>query len=47
MVLHISLVPVLSIVAGVVILARPKFLAYVVAIYLIAIGVIDILNIRF
>jgi uncharacterized membrane protein HdeD (DUF308 family) len=47
MTLHISLIPVLSIVAGCVILARPKLLSYVVAIYLIAVGVIDLLGIRF
>ncbi|MDR6982176.1 uncharacterized membrane protein HdeD (DUF308 family) [Rheinheimera pacifica] len=40
--LHIDLIPVLSIVAGILILIRPKILNYVVAIYLIAVGVIQI-----
>jgi uncharacterized membrane protein HdeD (DUF308 family) len=42
MTLHIDLIPVLSIVAGILILIRPKILNYVVAIYLIAVGVIQI-----
>lgn len=46
MTIHIDLIPILSILAGVLILARPKLLNYVVAIYLIAIGVIQILGIR-
>ncbi|RUO37513.1 DUF3096 domain-containing protein [Aliidiomarina shirensis] len=40
--LHITLIPVISIIAGVLILIKPKLLNYVVAIYLIAIGVIQI-----
>ncbi|WP_194755972.1 DUF3096 domain-containing protein [Aliidiomarina indica] len=39
---HITLTPVLSIIAGVLILIYPKILNYVVAIYLIAIGAIQI-----
>ncbi|MCS4306589.1 hypothetical protein M2404_000912 [Rheinheimera pacifica] len=42
MTLHIDLIPVLSIVAGILILIRPRILNYVVAIYLIAVGVIQI-----
>jgi hypothetical protein len=42
MTLHIDLIPVLSIVAGILILIRPKILNYVVAMYLIAVGVIQI-----
>ncbi|WP_215398275.1 DUF3096 domain-containing protein [Rheinheimera oceanensis] len=42
MALHIDLIPVLSIVAGILILIRPRILNYVVAIYLIAVGVIQI-----
>ena len=42
MTLHIDLIPVFSIVAGILILIRPKILNYVVAIYLIAVGVIQI-----
>lgn len=40
--LHISLIPVISIIAGVLILIKPRILNYVVAIYLIAVGVIQI-----
>jgi len=39
MTLHIHLWPVLSILAGVLILVQPKLLNYVVAIYLILCGV--------
>lgn len=44
MTLHITLIPVLSIIAGILILIKPKLLNYVVAIYLIAIGAIQILG---
>ncbi|MDP3857643.1 MAG: DUF3096 domain-containing protein [Stagnimonas sp.] len=44
MTLHLELVPVLSLVAGIVILAMPKILNYVVAIYLIAIGVLGLIR---
>lgn len=47
MTLHIELIPLLSIVAGIIILLAPKVLNYVVAIYLIAIGVIQIFGLRF
>lgn len=47
MTLHLELIPILSIVAGIIILLVPKVLNYVVAIYLIAIGVIQILGLRF
>lgn len=47
MTLHIELVPILSIIAGITILLVPRVLNYVVAIYLIAIGVIQILGLRF
>ena len=46
MTLHFELIPLLSIVAGVLILLRPRLLNYVVAIYLIVIGVIQILGIQ-
>lgn len=44
--LHISLIPVLSIIAGIIILLQPKILNYVVAIYLIAVGVIQIFGLQ-
>lgn len=47
MTLHIELIPLLAIIAGILILIKPKLLQYIVAIYLIAYGVIEILGIRF
>ncbi|WP_333608198.1 DUF3096 domain-containing protein [Arsukibacterium sp.] len=47
MTLHLELIPVLSAIAGVLILIRPKLLNYVVAIYLIAVGVIQIFGLKF
>ncbi len=42
--LHIELVPVLSLIAGILILAMPKLLNYVVAFYLILVGVVGLVN---
>lgn len=42
--IHLQLVPVISLVAGVLILIRPRLLNYVVAFYLIAIGVIGLIR---
>lgn len=42
--IDIELVPLISILAGVLILAAPKLLNYVVAIYLIVIGVLQMLH---
>lgn len=47
MTLHITLVPLISLIAGVLILLMPRLLSFIVAIYLIAIGVIGIFGIRF
>ncbi|AKH68243.1 Protein of unknown function (DUF3096) [Spongiibacter sp. IMCC21906] len=44
MTITLDLIPILSIAAGVAILIRPRLLNYIVAGYLIAIGVIDLLN---
>ena len=44
MTLHIELAPVLSIAAGIAILIAPKLLNYIVAGYLIAVGVLQIFN---
>lgn len=44
MTVHIETVPVLSLIAGILILVMPKLLNYVVALYLIAIGVIGIMH---
>lgn len=46
MTLHIELIPLLALVAGILILIKPRLLQYIVAIYLIAYGVIEILGIR-
>lgn len=40
--LHLSLTPLISLVAGILILVMPKLLNYIVAIYLIAIGLIGL-----
>ena len=42
MTIHLSLTPLISLVAGVLILVMPKLLNIIVAVYLIAIGVIGI-----
>jgi threonine/homoserine efflux transporter RhtA len=46
MTLHLSLAPLLALIAGILILVQPRLLNYIVAIYLIAIGVLGLLNIR-
>jgi len=40
--IHLSVGPVLALIAGIIILIAPKFLNYVVAIYLIIIGLLGI-----
>jgi hypothetical protein len=42
--IHLEIVPVVSIVAGVVILIVPKILNYVVAAYLILVGVVGLMH---
>lgn len=44
--IHLGLTPLLSLVAGILILVMPKLLNFVVAAYLIAIGVIGLIGIR-
>ncbi|WP_193164431.1 DUF3096 domain-containing protein [Microbulbifer hainanensis] len=46
MTLHLELLPLLAVIAGIAILIKPKLLNYIVAFYLIAIGLIQILNIH-
>lgn len=41
---HIEIVPLLSLVAGILILAMPRLLNYVVAFYLIAVGVVGLVQ---
>ena len=42
--MHIALAPLLSLVAGLLILVQPRLLNYIVAIYLIAVGIIGLLH---
>lgn len=44
MTLQIELVPILSIAAGIAILVVPRLLNYIVAIYLIIVGVLELLS---
>jgi hypothetical protein len=44
--IHLSLTPVISLVAGILILVMPKLLNLIVAVYLIAIGVIGLFGTR-
>ena len=42
--LHLSLTPLISLLAGILILVMPRLLNFIVAIYLIAIGLIGLLG---
>jgi hypothetical protein len=42
MTLHLTLLPLVSLVAGILILIMPRLLNYIIALYLIAIGLIGI-----
>jgi hypothetical protein len=42
--LHVSLTPLISLVAGILILVMPKLLNYIVAAYLIVIGLVGLLG---
>jgi hypothetical protein len=42
--LNLSLTPIVSLIAGVLILVAPKLLNYIVAFYLIAIGLVGLLG---
>jgi hypothetical protein len=44
--LHLSLTPLISLIAGILILVMPKLLNFIVAVYLIAIGVIGLFGTR-
>ena len=46
--IHLMLAPIVALVAGILILVMPRLLNYIVAIYLIAIGVLGLLgNVKF
>lgn len=40
--MHVSLAPVVALIAGILILIMPKLLNYIIAVYLIVIGVIGL-----
>ena len=42
--LHLTLAPIIALIAGILILVMPRLLNFIVAIYLIAIGVIGLLG---
>jgi len=44
--IHLSLTPLISLIAGILVLVLPKLLPYIVGFYLIAIGLIGILGIH-
>ncbi len=44
--IHLALTPLIALIAGVLVLVMPKLLNYIVAIYLIAIGLIGILGVH-
>jgi len=44
MTIHLGLTPIISLVAGILILAMPKLLNYIVAAYLIVIGLVGLLG---
>ncbi|MEO5690176.1 MAG: DUF3096 domain-containing protein [Burkholderiaceae bacterium] len=44
--LHLGLTPLISILAGILILVMPRLLNYIIAFYLIAIGLIELLGLH-
>ena len=44
--LHVALAPIISLLAGILILVMPRLLNYIVAVYLIVIGVIGLFGTR-
>ena len=42
--IHVALAPIISLLAGILILVMPRLLNYIVAVYLIAIGIIGLLH---
>lgn len=43
MTVYVSVVPVISIIAGVLVLVAPKFLRYVIGIYLVLVGILGLI----
>ncbi len=46
MTLHLQLMPLLALIAGILILVAPKLLNYIVAIYLIIFGIVGLFNLN-
>ncbi len=46
MTLHLSTGPIIALIAGILILIKPRLLNYIVAIYLIVVGVLGLLQIN-
>lgn len=44
--IHLGLTPILSLLAGILILAMPRLLNYIVAVYLIVVGLIGLFGLR-
>jgi threonine/homoserine efflux transporter RhtA len=44
--IHLSLSPLIALIAGILILVQPRLFKYIVAFYLIIIGVLGLLNVR-
>ena len=44
MTIHLQIVPIVSILAGVLILVQPRLLSYIIAIYLIVIGTVGLIR---
>jgi len=42
--LQVTLAPILALIAGILILVRPRLLAYIVAVYLIVIGILGLVG---
>ena len=42
--MHLSLAPIIALLAGILILVRPKLLNYIVAVYLIIIGILGLVG---
>ncbi len=44
MTIHFELVPLVSLIAGILILVQPRLLNYIIALYLILVGVVGLFN---
>lgn len=44
MTIHFELIPLVSLIAGILILVQPRLLNYIIALYLILVGVVGLFN---